>query len=304
MAFAAIGGAVGGWVTQSAGWDLAFGLLAGGAAGAAVAVAVGIPAVRAGGLTLAITTLALASATLYWLLNPEFFDWVPRGRFGEDPELFGRIAIESERSFYFLSLAALALAIGIAVGVRRSRTGRVLIALRENPRAAESYGVNTLRTTLSAFAFSGFLAAAAGVLFVHHQHALSNSVGGNPFAPEASIRVFAIAVIGGLGSIPGALLGTLYVFTVQYYMLPEYRFLATGFGLLALLLVLPGGIGAGVAEGRDAALRWVARRRRLLVPSLVADQRPETFHVTPEMAEAVTEAVERPELDDLATTRQ
>lgn len=304
MAFAAIGGAVGGWVTQSAGSDLALGLLAGGAAGAVVAVAVGVPAVRAGGLTLAITTLALASATLYWLLNPEFFDWVPRGRFPEDPELFGTIPIESETSFYFLCLAALGLAIGIAVGVRRSRTGRVLIALRENPRAAESYGVNALRTTLSAFAFSGFLAAVAGVLFVHHQHALSNSIGGNPFAPEASLRVFAIAVIGGLGSIPGALLGTLYVFTVQYYMLPEYRFLATGFGLLALLLVLPGGIGAGVAEGRDAALRWVARRRRLLVPSLVADQRPESFHVTEEMAEAVTEAVERPDLDDLATTRQ
>jgi branched-chain amino acid transport system permease protein len=303
MAFAAIGGAIGGWVTQSAGYDLAFGLLAGGAAGAVVAVAVGVPAVRAGGLTLAITTLALASATLYWLLNPEFFSWVPRGRFPEDPVLFGRLSIVSELSFYFLSLGALVLAIGIALGVRRSRTGRVLIALRENPRAAESYGVNAIRTTLSAFAFSGFVAAVAGVLFVHHQHSLANNIGGNPFSAEASLRVFAIAVIGGLGSIPGALLGTLYVFTIQYYMLPEYRFLATGFGLLALLLVLPGGIGAGFAEARDAGLRWVARRRKLLVPSLVADRRPEAFHVTEEMAEAVTEVVERPELEDLGVPR-
>jgi branched-chain amino acid transport system permease protein len=304
MAFAAIGGAVGGWVTQTGGYDLAIALVVGGLAGAAVAVAVGIPAARAGGLTLAIVTLALASATLYWLLNPEFFGWVPRGRFRDDPDLFGRLTIDSETAFFFLCLGALALAIGMAHGLRHSRTGRVLIAVRENPRAAESYGVNAIRTTLVAFAFSGFLAAVAGVLFVHHQHALSNAVGGNPFAPEASLRVFAIAVIGGLGSIPGSLLGTLYVFTMQYYMLPEYRFLATGFGLLALLLVLPGGIGAGFAEARDAGLRWVARRRDLLVPSLVADRRAEVFQVSPAMAEAVVEAAETAEAADTAETAE
>jgi branched-chain amino acid transport system permease protein len=303
MAFAAIGGAVSGWVTQTQGYDLALGVLLGGAVGAAVAVAVGIPAARAGGLTLAITTLSLSAATLYWLLNPEFFEWVPRGRFREDPVLFGRLTLDDETTYYFISLAALVFAVAMALGIRRSRTGRVLIALRENPRAAESYGVNSIRTVLSAFAFSGFLAAIAGVLFVHHQHGLSNVIGGNPFAPESSLRVFAIVVIGGLGSIPGSLLGTLYVFTMQYYMLPEYRFLATGFGLLALLLILPGGIGAGFAEARDAGLRWVAKRRNILVPSLVADRRVEGFHVTEEMAEAVAEVVERPELEDLAETR-
>lgn len=303
MAFAAIGGAVGGWVTQGQGLDLAFGLLAGGVAGAVVAVLIGIPAARAGGLTLAIVTLALASATLYWLLNPEFFGWVPRGRFPDDPVLLGRLDIQTETSFFFLSLAALALTIGIARGIRRSRTGRVLIALRENPRAAESYGVNAMRATLTAFALSGFLAAVAGVLFVHHQHALSNSVSGNPFSPEAGLRVFTIAVIGGLGSIPGSLLGILYVFTMQYYMLPEYRFLATGFGLLALLLVLPGGIGAGFAEARDAGLRWVAKRRDLLVPSLVADRGAAPFEVPAEAVSAAADVVERPEIDGMVESR-
>ncbi len=300
MAFAAIGGAAGGWVTQTAGLDLAAGLLVGGLAGAAVAVVIGIPAARAGGLTLAVITLALASATLFWLLNPEFFDWVPRGRFPEDPTLFGRITIESETSFYVLALGVLALSAGMLHGIRHSRTGRVLIALRENPKAAESYGVSPTRTMISAFAFSGFIAAMAGVVYVHHQHGLSTSIGGNPFAPEASLRVFAIAVIGGLGSIPGAILGTIYVFAMQYYMLPEYRFLATGFGLLFILLILPGGLGAGVSEARDAGLRWIAKRRGILVPSLVADRRADAFTVTPEMAEAVAEATEHPELDDLS----
>ena len=87
MAFAAVGGAVGAWATQSAGWDLGLALLAAGVAGAVLATVVGIPAARAGGLTLAVTTLALAPAVLFWLLNPEFFDWVPRGRFDTDPTL-------------------------------------------------------------------------------------------------------------------------------------------------------------------------------------------------------------------------
>jgi branched-chain amino acid transport system permease protein len=300
MAFAAIGGAAGGWITQSAQLDLGIALLVGGLAGALVAVVVGLPAARAGGLTLAVITLALASATLYWLLNPEFFTWVPRGRFPHDPELFGRIPIESEQAFYVLAIAVLAVAVALLQGIRHSRTGRVLIALRENPKAAESYGVNAVRTMLSAFAFSGFVAAMAGVLLVHHQHGLSNSIRGNPFSPEASVRVFSIAVIGGLGSIPGAIVGTIYVFSLQYYMLPEYRFLATGFGLLAILLILPGGLGAGFAEARDAGLRWVAKRRKILVPSLVADRRADSFHLTAEMAEAVADAVERPELEELS----
>jgi hypothetical protein len=87
---------------------------------------------------------------------------------------------------------------------------------------------------------------------------------------------------------------------MQYYMLPEYRFLATGFGLLALLLVLPGGIGAGFADARDAGLRWVAKRRGLLVPSLVADRATDPFEVPPEAAAAASDVVERPELDGLA----
>ena len=209
---------------------------------------------------MAVTTLALAPAVLFWLLNPEFFDWVPRGRFDTDPTLFGTIEIKSQMSFYFLTLGLLAGAIAAAYGIRRSRTGRVLIALRENPRAAEAFGINSLRTMLAGFAFSGFFAAIAGVLLVHHQHVISQNVINNPFSAEASLRVFAIVVIGGMASVPGAILGAVYVFGMQYYMLPEWRFLATGIGLLAILLILPGGLGAGLAEARDGLLRWFARR--------------------------------------------
>jgi branched-chain amino acid transport system permease protein len=304
MAFAAVGGAVGAWATQTAGWDLGLALLAAGVVGALMATVVGIPAARAGGLTLAVTTLALAPAVLFWLLNPEFFDWVPRGRFDTDPTLFGTIEIKSQVSFYFLTLGVLGGAIAAAYGVRRSRTGRVLIALRENPRAAEAFGINSLRTMLAGFAFSGFLAAVAGVLLVHHQHVISQDVANNPFSAEASLRVFSIVVIGGMASVPGAILGAVYVFGMQYYMLPEWRFLATGIGLLFILLILPGGLGAGLAEARDGLLRVFARRHSILVPSLVADRRDDALQATPAMADAMADGLERPEIEEVAELGQ
>jgi branched-chain amino acid transport system permease protein len=271
MAFVGIGAAVGGGITANQGWDLGFALLIGGAAGALVAVVIGYPSLRRRGLTLAVTTLAFALVTWSYLLNREFFAaWLPPQRL-ERPALFGAIDITSETAYYFLSLAGLAIALVLVRGLRNSRTGRVLIGIRENERAARSYGVNASRTTLAAFAISGFLAAFAGVLFVHHQTGLIIDA----YAPEESLRVFSMVVIGGLGSVPGALLGSFYVRGTQYFLPAEWQFLASGAGLLLVLMIFPGGLGAVLYEVRDWYLRKVAERRQLIVPSLVADQRVE-----------------------------
>jgi branched-chain amino acid transport system ATP-binding protein len=165
---------------------------------------------------------------------------------------------------YYVCLAGLALAYLAVVGLRRTRGGRVQIAVRENERASEAFGVHAHRTTLFAFACSGFLAAFAGALFVHQQSGLT--IG--PYRPEESLAVFTMAVIGGLGSIPGALLGAVYVRGVDYYFAQEWQILATGAGLLVVLMLLPGGIGGGFADLRDELLRRVARRRSLAVASL------------------------------------
>jgi branched-chain amino acid transport system permease protein len=304
LGFAAIGGAVGGWITQTAGWDLAFGLLGGGLVGAAAAVAVGLPAARAGGLALGVTTLAMAAATLYWVLNREFFPWVPRRFFSDDPLLLNSVEISTPVDYYYLTLGVLGLVVAMAYGLRRTRTGRVIIGLRENPRAAEAYGVRPVRTTLVALAFAGFMAAIAGVLFVHNQGQIIAEFRGNPFAPEESIRVFATVVIGGLASVPGAILGAVYVYTVDYYLPQQWSFLATGAGLLVILYILPGGLGAGLADARDGLLRWRAKKRGILVPSLVADRRVDTADFTPEMTAAIADAVERPELEEVSEMHQ
>jgi branched-chain amino acid transport system permease protein len=174
-----------------------------------------------------------------------------------------------------VSVATLVLALAMVTGLRRSRTGRVLIAIRENERAAQAYGVNVIRTQLAAFALSGFLAAMAGALYVQQQNGLTP----NPYAPERSLQLFSMVVIGGLGSLPGALLGAVYVQGADFYLPAEWKFLASGIGLLGMLMIFPSGLGGVLALGRDSWLRWVARRRDLVVPSLMgerlADAEPE-----------------------------
>ncbi len=272
MAFVGIGAAVGGSVTSRLGWDLALALLLGGLVGAATAVLIGLPALRRRGLTLAVTSLAFALATSGWLLNRSFFgpgttlDWLPPDRIAR-PDLFGVVSVRSETSYYFLCVAGLGIAYAMVWAVRRSRTGRVLIAARENEQAAESFGVSARRVTLAGFAFSGFLAAFAGALFVHHQEGLT----GGPYAPAESLQVFAMTVIGGLGSPIGALFGAVYVRGADDYLAVEWQIVATGAALLVVLLLMPGGIGGAFAGARDWVLRLVAGRRGIDVPSLTRE---------------------------------
>ncbi|HSO94977.1 MAG TPA: ATP-binding cassette domain-containing protein [Acidimicrobiia bacterium] len=275
VAFVGIGAAVAGAVTARLGWDLSIGLLLAGVAGAVVATLIGLPAIRNRGLTFGVTSLAFALVTSTWLLNRNFFgqgtslDWLPPERIAR-PALFGVIDVSTETRFYYLSLVGLLLAVAMAYGVRRSRTGRALVAVRENDRAAEAFGINARRVTLFAFAFSGFLAAFAGGLFVHQQSGLDLG----PYQPAASLEAFTVTVIGGLGSIPGALLGATYVRSAHYFLPAEWEILATGIGLLAVLLVLPGGLGAAFADARDAILRRVARRRAIPLGPYADEPRP------------------------------
>jgi branched-chain amino acid transport system permease protein len=271
MGFAGVGAAVGGALTDHMSSDLSIGLIAGGAAGALAAIVVGYPALRGRGLTLAVSTLAFALLVSSYVLNQELFgDYLPGIRIERFP-LFGVFDLTTETRFYYLCLVVLALLLIVVRGVRRSRTGRVLIAIRENDLAARSYGVNATRTNLACFALSGFIAAVAGVLFVHQQTGLQTGAG-NLYLPAESLRVFSMVVIGGLGSVPGVLLGATYVWGTEYFLPGQWQFLATGAGLLLILMILPGGLGALLYDVRDWLLREVAKRRRLVVPSLVADR--------------------------------
>jgi len=157
----------------------------------------------------------------------------------------------------------------------------VLLALRENERATQAFGVSATRAKLTAFAISGFVAAVAGNLFVHHQQSYDEA----SFAPGLSIVMFTAAVIGGLGSLTGGVLGAVYL-QAGFFLLPgNWRFFSSSIGVLFVLLVIPGGLGSLVYKVRDLWLRWVADRNEILVPSMIADKRvepPATPDTTPE----------------------
>jgi branched-chain amino acid transport system permease protein len=82
-----------------------------------------------------------------------------------------------------------------------------------------------------------------------------------------------MVVIGGLGSLPGAVLGAMYVRGAEFFLHGGWSFVASGVGILVLLLFMPEGLGGVVYLVRDKYLRWVARHHDVLVPSLVADRR-------------------------------
>lgn len=274
VAFFAIGAAVAGYLSSGRGWDIIAAVLGGGIAGAVVAVLIGLPALRITGLFLAVVTLSFAITTSRYLLNPEFIHWLPTGPIERTP-LFGRISVQSETSYYLFCVATLVLVIGAVRSLRSSRIGRVLIAVRENPRGAQAYGVSVTAAKLSAFAIAGFLAALAGGIFVHHQGRLGISAYGVDESREAFIQV----VIGGLGSIPGALLGSTLIQGVDYFktsfpsdVRPLLGFLTSGIGLIVVLLLLPGGFSELYYRGRDRLLRGVADKRDIEVPSMVADR--------------------------------
>jgi branched-chain amino acid transport system permease protein len=267
VGFLGIGAAVGGAVSSRLGWDVLAAIAVAGVVGALVAVVLGLPALRVRGLMLAVITLAFAHAVSLWLLNQTVMSsWLPRGRIERKP-LLGLIPIKSETQYYYFTLVCLVLVLLMCKAVRSSRLGRTIIGVRENERGAQAYGINVVRAKLTAFALSGFIAAVAGAIFVHHQQAL----GINPYATEESLAVFTMVVIGGLGSLPGALVGAAYVEGARYFLPPELSFFVGGVGLLLVLMVLPGGLGSLLYMGRDGYLRWVAARRRLIVPSLNAD---------------------------------
>ena len=135
---------------------------------------------------------------------------------------------------------------------------------------------------------SGFLAAFAGALFVHQQNGLQL----DSYGAGESLVVFTMVVIGGLGSMPGALLGALFVRGVTWWLPVDWQILATGAGHALVLLVFRGGLGAALADARDVLLRWwhggAASRSPALTGTRGAGARREPCRTpTPETSDAL-----------------
>jgi ABC-type branched-subunit amino acid transport system ATPase component/ABC-type branched-subunit amino acid transport system permease subunit len=266
FAFSAIGGLVtvqmvnDGWFgVHNVPWGVA--VLLGVLVGAAVALLIGIPALRIPGLYLAVTTLAFAVMVEYWLVTRR---WLGIDELtGSIPVLHrpdaGVVNFSSRHSYYYLCLFFLAACLAVLAQIRRSGVGRSIVAVRDNERAAEAMTVSATRAKLVAFAVSGGIAALAGALYVT---SLPTSNPSTTFATSESVTLVAIAVIGGLGSIVGPLLGAAWVIGLPT-LFPDFAaapLLVSSVGLLALLLFFPGGFVEIADRVRDAVVDRAARR--------------------------------------------
>jgi branched-chain amino acid transport system permease protein len=299
MAFVGVSGAFAGTLATRWHWDTGLVLVAAGAFGAIATIIVGVPTLRVRGLAFAVMTLAFALASSDYLLNKGYSpvkQWVPETRVPR-PHVFGVVELGSDTRFYWLCIVMLGFTLVAVRGLRQTRTGRVLIGVRDNERAAQAYSIGARRSLVLAFGVSGFIAGIGGALFVLQQQALDHA----SFSPDEGLKIFSMVVVGGLGSMAGAVLGAVFVYGTNWFLPHDWTFLSTGIGLLLVLMLLPGGLGAAVGDARDAVLRWYANRRGLRVPSLVADTRVAAPPpASADLVGAIAEAVERPEIEELA----
>lgn len=273
FAFAAVGAVVGGALTSKAHVMFWLAVPIASAVAGAVAVLVGLPALRIKGLFLAVTTLAFAFAIRSALFSERYFKWLlPRDV--HRPKLF-LLDFQDEKSMYFLCIGALVLAIVIVTNLRKSRLGRLLIAVRESDVNVQSFGISAVRLKLVAFAVAGAMAGFAGAIFAHQLR----GVNGDSFGAGASINIFVLAVLGGIGSPGGALLGSAFFNIVNRFLASNVIVAALSqFGVpLLIIYTVPGGLISIVMKGRDSVLRIIAQRRQIVVPSLFADYDPDAL---------------------------
>ena len=236
------------------------------AVGVVAAVIVGLPALRVRGLFLAVTTLAFAVASASWLFQQDFFTGGTSFPRPADPPVLdlGPIHIDfaaSRRNYYFLCLVSLAVVAAVVARLRRTGIGRSWIAVRDNEEMAAASTVSPIRMKLAAFGVAGGIAAYSGGLLVTLVPSLQPD---SLFRASESIVVVATAIIGGLGSVAGPILGALWIRGIPQ-MIPDelddlVRLLTSSIGLLVLLMYFPGGLLQIVYSIRDKLLERADRK--------------------------------------------
>ena len=242
--FYAVGAYTSALLTTRLGWPVWLTLPAAGGVAASVALALG-PVFRLRGHFLAVATAAFGEIVRLVIINWSALTNGPRGIIGIPPPRFGSWAVESVMAYYYLVLAFLAATLWVAVRLRRGRLGRAWRALGGNPEAAEASGVPVTALRAFAFALAAFPAGLAGSLYAH----FVGFVSPHTFTFEESVRILAMAVLGGLGSFGGGVGGAVALTLLPEFLRPfeQYRLLVLSGLLLVILIFFPRGL-AGLWE--------------------------------------------------------
>ncbi len=239
------------------GTPFVFNLCAAGVVAGLVALPLGIPALR-------LRTTSFVMCTLGFVVIAQMVakNWIDltRGDMGLSgiarPKLgFGEhaLAITQIPQYYYLILGVALLATGLFIALIRSPAGRCMVAIRDNETLAESVGIPTWHYKLIVFMLSAAFAGLGGSLYAHYETVVSPLV----FQMYYSNTILIIVLGGGVGRLPGALIGSfLFVaLTEALRITPELRMIIYGFVLLLLVFIFPQGIAPLVERGTE----WLAR---------------------------------------------
>ena len=199
----------------------------------------GIPVLRMRGDYLAIVTLGFGEIIRILLNNLDPLTNGPRGILRIDPPFLGDFPVNSPARWYYMILAGIILSVFIADRLNNSRIGRAWIAMREDQDAAAIMGINILKYKLLAFTIGASFAGVGGAIFAARQ----GSIFPENFSLYVSINVLCLIIIGGMGSIPGVIIGSVVLIGLPEVLreVQQYRMLVFGGLLVAMMIFRPMG---------------------------------------------------------------
>jgi branched-chain amino acid transport system permease protein len=216
------------------------GLVAGGFVAAIFAVILGMPTLRLRGDYFAIVTLGLGEITRIILNNWDSMTGGPNGISKISRPVIAGYELHTTLDFYYLIIVIVIITVFAMHRLIASRIGRAWVAIREDEVAAEAMGVNTYRMKLLAFVLGSAWAGVVGVFF----SAKMAFVSPESFTFFESVMILCMVVLGGMGSIPGIILGALLLITIPeiFRDFQDYRMLAFGIALVLMMVFRPQGL--------------------------------------------------------------
>ena len=218
---------------------------------AAAGVLIGAPVLRLRGDYLALVTLGLGEMIVVLVTSPWLEPLVggPQGMRDITNAAIGDFGFRDPKHFYYLAFAFVVLALFVSWRLANSRVGRAWTALREDEQVADAMGVSTTSYKLLAFAIGGAMGSVGGALFAVKIGSLTPA----SFTVLVSIQVLGIVILGGIGSLPGVITGSLVLVGLPGLLreFEEYRLLAYGAAVVAVMLLRPEGLIPNVRRSRE-----------------------------------------------------
>lgn len=245
--FMSIGAYTSAIITVTFHYPFLLAIFVGGLVACLFGIIIGFPTLRLSGDYLAIATLGFGEIIRVLFTNMKITGGA-----------IGFLGIKSLTTFPIVMILTVATVVAM-MWLENSRNGRAMLAVREDEIAAESVGVNTTWYKIQAFAIGSFCAGVGGALFAH----TTTFIQPTDFGFMKSIEILNMVVLGGLGSIPGAIIGSVVLTTAPEVLrfMANYRMLVYGVLLIVMMIFRPHGLMGGI-NFRQAISRALFLGRR------------------------------------------